>query len=324
MRKITYREALKEALREEMRRDPRVFLLGEDIAQFGGSYKVTQGLLDEFGPERVRNTPISEAAIVGAAVGAALTGMRPVAELMYVDFSGIAMDQIANQAAKNRYMFGGKALVPMVLRTQGGAGRSSAAQHAQSLEAWFIHIPGLKVVMPATPYDAKGLLKTAIRDDNPVIFIEHKLLYPETGEVPEEEYLVPLGVAEVKRAGEDVTVVAHSRMVHLALRAADRLAAEGISCEVVDPRTLDPLDTSTILRSVEKTSRLVILQEAVAQCSFASEVAALVAEEALDCLDAPIRRVTALDTPMPFSPKLERFVLPSEERLIAAVREVCA
>jgi pyruvate/2-oxoglutarate/acetoin dehydrogenase E1 component len=324
MRKITYREALKEALREEMRRDPRVFLLGEDIAQFGGSYKVTQGLLDEFGPERVRNTPISEAAIVGAAVGAALTGMRPVAELMYVDFSGIAMDQIANQAAKNRYMFGGKALVPMVLRTQGGAGRSSAAQHAQSLEAWFIHIPGLKVVMPATPYDAKGLLKTAIRDDNPVIFIEHKLLYPETGEVPEEEYLVPLGVAEVKRAGEDVTVVAHSRMVHLALRAADRLAAEGISCEVVDPRTLDPLDTSTILRSVEKTGRLVILQEAVAQCSFASEVAALVAEEALDCLDAPIRRVTALDTPMPFSPKLERFVLPSEERLIAAVREVCA
>ncbi|MGH7362456.1 MAG: alpha-ketoacid dehydrogenase subunit beta [Candidatus Methylomirabilales bacterium] len=324
MRKITYREALKEALREEMRRDPRVFLLGEDIAQFGGSYKVTQGLLDEFGPERVRNTPISEAAIVGAAVGAALTGMRPVAELMYVDFSGIAMDQIANQAAKNRYMFGGKALVPMVLRTQGGAGRSSAAQHAQSLEAWFIHIPGLKVVMPATPYDAKGLLKTAIRDDNPVIFIEHKLLYPETGEVPEEEYLVPLGVAEVKRAGEDVTVVAHSRMVHLALRAADRLAAEGISCEVVDPRTLDPLDTSTILRSVEKTSRLVILQEAAAQCSFASEVAALVAEEALDCLDAPIRRVTALDTPMPFSPKLERFVLPSEERLMAAVREVCA
>ncbi len=324
MRKITYREALKEALREEMRRDPRVFLLGEDIAQFGGSYKVTQGLLDEFGPERVRNTPISEAAIVGAAVGAALTGMRPVAELMYVDFSGIAMDQIANQAAKNRYMFGGKALVPMVLRTQGGAGRSSAAQHAQSLEAWFIHIPGLKVVMPATPYDAKGLLKTAIRDDNPVVFIEHKLLYPETGEVPEEEYLVPLGVADVKRAGEDVTVVAHSRMVHLALRAADRLAADGISCEVVDPRTLDPLDSATILRSVEKTSRLVILQEAVAQCSFASEVAALVAEEALDYLDAPIRRVTALDTPMPFSPKLERFVLPSEERLIAAVREVCA
>ncbi len=324
MRKITYREALKEALREEMRRDPRVFLLGEDIAQFGGSYKVTQGLLDEFGPERVRNTPISEAAIVGAAVGAALTGMRPVAELMYVDFSGIAMDQIANQAAKNRYMFGGKAKVPMVLRTQGGTGRSSAAQHAQSLEAWFIHIPGLKVVMPATPYDAKGLLKTAIRDDNPVVFIEHKLLYPETGEVPEEEYLVPLGVADVKRAGEDVTVVAHSRMVHLALRAADRLVADGISCEVVDPRTLDPLDSAAILRSVEKTSRLVILQEAVAQCSFASEVAALVAEEALDCLDAPIRRVTALDTPMPFSPRLERFVVPSEERLIAAVREVCA
>lgn len=324
MRKITYREALREALREEMRRDPRVFLLGEDIAQFGGSYKVTQGLLDEFGPERVRNTPISEAAIVGAAVGAALTGMRPVAELMYVDFSGIAMDQIANQAAKNRYMFGGKARVPMVLRTQGGAGRSSAAQHAQSLEAWFIHIPGLKVVMPATPYDAKGLLKTAIRDDNPVIFIEHKLLYPETGEVPEEEYLVPLGVADVKRAGEDVTVVAHSRMVHLALRAADRLAAEGISCEVVDPRTLDPLDTATILRSVEKTSRLVIVQEAVAQCSFASEVAAVVAEEALDSLDAPIRRVTALDTPMPFAPSLERFVVPSEERVVAAVREVCA
>lgn len=324
MRKITYREALREALREEMRRDPRVFLLGEDIAQFGGSYKVTQGLLDEFGPERVRNTPISEAAIVGAAVGAALTGMRPVAELMYVDFSGIAMDQIANQAAKNRYMFGGKARVPMVLRTQGGTGRSSAAQHAQSLEAWFIHIPGLKVVMPATPADAKGLLKSAIRDDNPVIFIEHKLLYPEVGEVPEGESLVPLGVADVKRPGQDVTVVAHSRMVLLSLRVADRLAAEGISCEVVDPRTLDPLDTATILRSVEKTSRLVIVQEAVAQCSFASEVAALVAEEALDCLDAPIRRVTALDTPMPFAPKLEQFVIPSEERVAAAVRGVCA
>lgn len=322
MRKLTYREALREALREEMRRDPAVFLLGEDIAEFGGSYKVTEGLLAEFGPERVRNTPISEVAIVGAALGAALMGMRPVAEIMYVDFMSIAMDQIVNQAAKVKYMFGGKARVPLVIRTQGGAGRSSGAQHAQSLEAWFVHVPGLKVAMPSTPADAKGLLKSAIRDDNAVIFIEHKLLYAVSGEVPEGEHLVPLGVAEVKRPGRDVTVVATSRMVHVALAAADRLASEGVEVEVVDPRTLAPLDEATILASVRKTHRLVVAQEAAPRCSVASEIAAVVAEQALDDLDAPIVRVTALPAPIPFAPVLEQHVIPGEERLLAAIRSV--
>lgn len=321
-RRMTYREAVREALREEMRRDGRVFLLGEDIAEFGGSYKVTEGLLAEFGRDRVRNTPISEGAIVGAALGAALLGMRPVAEIMYIDFIGLAMDQIANQAAKVKYMFGGKARVPLVVRTQGGGGRSSGAQHAQSLEAWFVHVPGLKVVMPSTPRDAKGLLKSAIRDDNPVIFIEHKLLYPTEGEVPEEEYVVPLGSAEVKRPGRDVTLVATSRLVLTALAAADRLAAEGVEAEVVDPRTLVPLDEETILASVRKTNRLVVVQEAMPRCSFASEVAALVSERAFDDLDAPVARVTALPTPIPFAPVLEQHVLPGEDRVMAAVREL--
>jgi pyruvate/2-oxoglutarate/acetoin dehydrogenase E1 component len=320
MRKITYREAVREALREEMLRDENVFLLGEDIAEFGGSYKVTEGLLAEFGPERIRNTPISEAAIVGAALGSALMGMRPVAEIMYMDFMGIAMDQLVNQAAKVKYMFGGKARVPLVIRTQGGAGRSSGAQHAQSLEAWFVHVPGLKVVMPSTPHDAKGLLKSAIRDDNAVIFIEHKLLYAVQGEVPEGDYVVPLGVADVKRQGREVTIVATSRMVHVALAAADRLSTEGIEAEVVDPRTLAPLDEATIVASVRKTNRLVICQEAAPRCSFASEVAAVVTEQAFDDLDAPITRVTALPAPIPFAPVLEQHVIPGEERLIAAVR----
>jgi len=320
MRKITYREAVREALREEMLRDENVFLLGEDIAEFGGSYKVTEGLLAEFGPERIRNTPISEAAIVGAALGSALMGMRPVAEIMYMDFMGIAMDQLVNQAAKVKYMFGGKARVPLVIRTQGGAGRSSGAQHAQSLEAWFVHVPGLKVVMPSTPHDAKGLLKSAIRDDNAVIFIEHKLLYAVQGEVPEGDYVLPLGVADVKRQGREVTIVATSRMVHVALAAADRLSTEGIEAEVVDPRTLSPLDEETIVASVRKTNRLVICQEAAPRCSFASEVAAVVTEQAFDDLDAPITRVTALPAPIPFAPVLEQHVIPGEERLIAAVR----
>lgn len=322
MREITYREAIREALREEMRRDPSVFLLGEDIAEFGGSYKVTQGLLDEFGPERVRNTPISEAAIVGAALGAALVGMRPVAEIMYVDFMGIAMDQIVNQMAKIRYMFGGKARVPTVIRTQQGTGRSSAAQHAQSLEAWFVHVPGLKVVQPSTPYDAKGLMKASIRDDNPVIFLEHKLLYAEKGPVPEEEYIVPLGKADVKRPGKDVTVVATSRMVLRALNAAKDLEQEGIDVEVIDPRTLAPLDEDTILESVKKTGKLVVVHEAVRRCGFGAEIAATVAEKAFDYLDAPIKRVTALDTPMPFNPKLEAFVIPDEDKIKRAVREL--
>jgi pyruvate/2-oxoglutarate/acetoin dehydrogenase E1 component len=322
MRKITYREGVVEALREEMRRDERVYCLGEDIAEFGGSYKTTQGLLQEFGKERVRNTPISEAAIVGAALGSALLGMRPVAELMYIDFSGIAMDQIVNQTAKVKYMFGGKAKVPVVIRTQGGTGRSSAAQHAQSLEAWFVHVPGLKVVQPSTAYDVKGLLKAAIRDDNPVFFIEHKLLYTTTSEIPEEDYIIPLGKADVKRQGSDVTIVATARMVHFSLAAADRLAAEGIECEVVDPRTLSPLDEETILASVGKTNKLVVVCEATPQCSFASEVAAVVAEKGFDLLDAPIQRVTSMHTPTPFAPKLEKFVTPSEDKIIAAVKKV--
>lgn len=322
MREISYRQALQEALREEMQRDESVFLLGEDIAEFGGSYKVTAGLLAEFGPERVRNTPISEAAIVGAALGSALVGMRPVAELMYIDFCAIAMDQIVNQVAKVRYMFGGKAKASLVIRTQGGAGRSSAAQHAQSLEAWFVHIPGLRVVQPSTPYDAKGLLKTAIRDDNPVIFIEHKLLYPVQGPVPEEEYLIPLGQADIKRAGTDVTVVATSRMVQRALAAAEKLALEGIDVEVIDPRTLNPLDEETLLTSVRKTQRLVIVHEAYERGGIGAELAALVASKALDSLDAPIERVASLNTPMPFSPKLEDYVVPSEERIIAGIRRV--
>ena len=320
-RTLTYREALRTALREEMRRDERVFLLGEDIAEFGGSYKVTEGLLAEFGPRRVRNTPISEAAIVGAGLGAALMGLRPVAELMYVDFTGIAMDQIVNQAAKVKYMFGGKARVPLVLRTQGGGGRSSGAQHAQSLEAWFVHVPGLKVVMPSTPRDARGLLTSAIRDDNPVVFIEHKLLYPVEGEVPEAPEAIPLGVADVKRAGRDLTVIATSRMVHVALVAAERLAAEdGVEVEVVDPRTLAPLDEETLLASVRKTHRCVVVQEAAPRCSVGSEFAAVIGERAFDDLDAPVARVSARPAPIPFAPALEQHVLPGEERVVAAIR----
>ncbi|MGH8056355.1 MAG: alpha-ketoacid dehydrogenase subunit beta, partial [Candidatus Entotheonellia bacterium] len=299
-----------------------VFLLGEDIAEFGGSYQVTAGLLQEFGPERVRNTPISEAAIVGAALGAALVGMRPVAELMYVDFSAIAMDQIVNQVAKVRYMFGGKAKASLVIRTQGGAGRSSAAQHAQSLEAWFVHIPGIRVVQPSTPYDAKGLLKSAIRDDNPVLFLEHKLLYLVQGAVPEEEYLIPLGKADIKRPGNDVTVFATSRMVQRTLGAAEKLASEGIDVEVIDPRTLNPLDEDTLLASVRKTQRLVIVHEAYERGGIGAEIAALVASKAIDSLDAPIERVAGLNTPMPFSPKLEDYVVPNEARIMAGIKRV--
>ncbi|MEK6709129.1 MAG: alpha-ketoacid dehydrogenase subunit beta [Nitrospinota bacterium] len=320
VREILYREAIIEAMAEEMARDKDVFLLGEDIAQFGGSYKTTVGLLERFGPERVRNTPISEQGIVGAALGAALMGLRPVAELMYIDFSAVAMDQIVNQVAKVRYMFGGKARTALVIRTQGGAGRSSAAQHAQSLEAWFVHVPGLKVVMPSSPRDAKGLLKSAIRDDDPVFFIEHKLLYLQKGPVPEEDYTIPLGVAEVKREGRDATIVATSSMVPKSLQAAEELAKEGVSCEVVDPRTLFPLDKETILASVRKTGRLLITHEAVERCGWGAEVAALAAREAFDYLDAPIVRVCAKNTPVPFAPKLESHVIPDKNDVIAGVR----
>lgn len=322
MREITYREALKEGLKEEMRRDERVFLLGEDIAEFGGTYKITQGFLEEFGSARVRNTPISEGAIVGAALGAALLGMRPVAELMYIDFSTIAMDQIANQVAKVRYMFGGKAKPSLVIRTQGGAGRSSAAQHAQSLEAWFTHVPGLKIVMPSTPYDVKGLIKSSIRDDDPIFFIEHKLLYNEKGPVPEEEYLIPIGKADIKREGKDVTIVATSRMVLRALKAAGVLAQDGIEAEVLDPRTLVPLDKETILQSVKKTNKLVIVHEACKRSGYGAEIAAMVCEEAFYDLDAPIKRIAAYNTPVPFAPKLENYVIPDEKAIIKGVREL--
>lgn len=320
MREILYREAIIEAMDEEMARDDSVFLLGEDIAEFGGSYKTTVGLLEKYGDERVRNTPISEQGIIGSALGAALVGMRPVAELMYIDFSAVAMDQIVNQVAKVRYMFGGKANTSLVIRTQGGAGRSSAAQHAQSLEAWFVHVPGLKVVMPSSARDAKGLLKAAIRDDDPVFFIEHKLLYLERGAVPEEEEVIPIGVAEVKREGNDLTIVATSSMVGKSLVAAEELEKEGVNCEVIDPRTLFPLDVEAILASIRKTGRLLITHEAVQRCGWGAEIAALAAKKAFDYLDAPIERVCAKETPVPFSPKLESYVIPDKDDVIAGVR----
>jgi len=323
VRKISYREALREALREEMRRDSTVFLLGEDIGRYwGGAFKVTEGLAAEFGDERVRDTPISESAIIGTGVGAAITGMRPVAEIMFGDLTALAMDQIANQAAKIRYMFGGQASCPLVIRTPFGAGVNIASHHSQSLEAWFMHVPGLYVAVPSTPYDAKGLLKTAIRGDNPVFFCEHKLLYPIDGEVPEEEYMVPFGAADVKRKGSDVTVVATLYMVHKALNAAEVLEKEGINVEVIDPRTLAPLDKKTIVSSVKKTGRIVVVSEDCKTAGVSAEIAAVVAEEAVDYLDAPIRRVAGQDTPIPFSPPLEQYVIPDEKKIIEAVKEI--
>lgn len=322
MRKLTFAQALNEALRQEMRRDPTIYVAGEDVGKYGGIFGVTAGLLEEFGEERVRDTPITESAIIGSAVGAAAAGLRPVVEIMFIDFIGVALDQLFNQAAKMKYMFGGKARLPIVVRTTCGAGMCAAAQHSQSLEAWFMHIPGLKVVAPSTPYDAKGLLISSIRDDNPVFFIEHKMLYGLEGDVPEEPYTIPLGVADVKREGKDVTVVATMAMVHKALEAADELAKEGIEVEVVDPRTLSPLDKETIINSVKKTHHLVIVHEAVKQAGPGAEIAAMVAEEAFDYLDAPIKRVAAPFTPVPFSPVLESAYIPSKENIISAVKEV--
>ncbi|MCW4055360.1 MAG: alpha-ketoacid dehydrogenase subunit beta [Candidatus Bathyarchaeota archaeon] len=323
MREVTYRDALHEALREEMLRDETVFLLGEDIGRYWhGAFKVTKGLAEDFGEERVRDTPISESAIIGVATGAAITGMRPVAEIMFGDLSALAMDQIANQAAKLRYMFGGQAKVPLVIRMPFGAGVNIAAHHSQSLEAWFMHVPGLKIAIPSTPYDAKGLLKTAIRDDNPVMFFEHKLLYPTEGPVPKEEYTIPFGVADVKRKGEDVTIVATLYMVHQALAAAEELDKQGIEAEVIDPRTLAPLDKQAVVNSVKKTGRIVIVTEDCKTAGVSAEIAAVVAEEALDYLDAPIKRVVEPDTPIPFSPPLEQFVIPNEKSIIKAVKEI--
>jgi pyruvate/2-oxoglutarate/acetoin dehydrogenase E1 component len=322
MREITYREAVREAMREEMKRDETVFQLGEDIAKFGGAYKVTLGLSDEFGTKRMLNTPLAEAGIVGAAIGAAIAGLRPIAEIMYIDFSTISSDMIINFAAKYRFMTGGKVKLPLVIRTQGGGGVSAGPQHSQSLEAWYAHIPGLIVVMPSTPHDAKGLLKSSIRDDNPVVFIEHKGLYGSKGPVPEEEYLVPLGKAEVKREGKDVTVVAISRSVLHALEAAEILKKTGIDIEVIDPRTIKPIDEETILHSVEKTGRLMIVHEACKTGGIGAEIAAIVAEKGIDFLDAPIRRVAALDTPIPFGLRLESFVLPNVEDIVACAKEL--
>jgi 2-oxoisovalerate dehydrogenase E1 component len=322
MREISYAQALQEAMREEMLRDERVFIFGEDVGLYGGAYGATRGLWEEFGESRVIDTPISEATIGGAAVGAAMAGMRPVAEIMYVDFTPLAMDQIANQGAKNRYMFGGKTSVPMVIRTEGGAGRAIAAHHSQSLEALWTHFPGIYVVMPATPYDAKGLLKAAIRDDNPIMFIEHKMLYKEKGPVPEDEYVIPLGVADVKREGKDVTLVTYSRMVLRALEAAEMLAQEGIEVEVIDLRSLKPLDIETVIASVRKTGRLVGVTEGYENTSFINEVMAQVNELAFDWLDAPMVRVAAANVPVPRAEVLEDLAIPNVGRIVEACRKV--
>ncbi len=319
----TYRDALKEGLREEMLRDERVFLMGEDIGRnWGGAFKVTKGLAEEFGDDRVRDTPISENAIAGAALGAAITGMIPVAEIMFGDLITLAMDQVCNQAAKMRYMFGGQTSVPLVLRSVFGGGKNLASHHSQSLEAWFMHTPGLKIAVPSFAYDVKGLIKTAIRDPDPVMFFEHKLVYDRKEEVPDEEYLIPFGKARVHREGDDVTIWGTFLMVHKAIEAADELAKQGISAEVIDPRTLVPLDKKTLIDSVKKTGRLVLVTEETKTGATTAEIAAIVQEEAFDWLDAPIKRVNAPDTPVPFSPPLEQAFIPNKDRIISAVREI--
>ena len=322
MPELTYADALREALREEMLRDPRVVLIGEEIGVFEGVYKVTRGLLKEFGPERVRDTPISEAAIAGAAVGAALGGLKPVAEIMYMDFVTICLDQIATNAAKMHFMSGGKLKVPFVLRTQYSLGRVHGAQHSQFFPSIFFQVPGLKVVLPSTPYDAKGLLKAAIREDNPVVFIESGMLYRIKGPVPEGEYVVPLGQCDVKKTGSDITIVAVSRTVTEALAAAMKLEEEGITADVIDPRTIQPLDLATILESVRKTGRLIIASDDVKCGGIGSEIAAQVVEEAFDSLDAPILRVASPDMPIPFSPTLEQAYMPNAQKIIEAAKKL--
>jgi pyruvate dehydrogenase E1 component beta subunit len=322
MREITYAEAVREAMCEEMRRDENVFFMGEDIGAYNGAFGVSEGMIEEFGAARVRETPISETAFVGAGVGAALMGMRPIVELMFSDFISVCLDQIINQAAKLRFMFGGTVSVPMVLRAAAGGGTGAAAQHSQSLESLYTNVPGLKVVAPSTPYDAKGLLKSAIRDDNPVIFLEQKKLYRIKGETPEEEYTVPLGLADVKREGGDVTLISYGRTVQMCLDAADNLVSEGVNAEVLDIRSLVPLDTSSIVKSVMKTGRAVIVHEAVEFSGFGAEIAARIAgSEAFFGLKAPIKRVGAYYCPIPFSPELETSVFPTTERIEAAIRE---
>lgn len=322
IRKLTYLEAVREALQQQMRQNKKVFLLGEDIGIYGGAFGVTKGLLQEFGKERVRDTPISELGITGVAVGSALTGMRPVVDIQFSDFLSLALDQIVNQAAKIRYMYGGKGKVPLVIRTPSGSGTGAAAQHSQSLEAWLTHIPGLKVVQPATAYDAKGLLKSAIDDENPIIFYEHKLLYKTKAQVPEQPYSIPLGEADVKRKGSDITVVATAIMVHRALEAASILEKEGIDIEVVDPRTLVPLDEDCILQSVQKTGRLLVVHEAVKRSGYGAEIASIVAEKGFSYLKAPIRRLGGHAVPIPNNKKLERAAVPQTEDIVQTVKEL--
>src|ERR1700747_2639286 len=324
MPELTYREAVRDALSQAMRADDDVFIMGEDIAEMGGSMGVTAGMVDEFGPERVRNSPISEMAIAGAGIEAAVQGMRPVAEIMYEDFLTLATEQIVNQAAKHRYMSGGQLTVPVVFRTQGGAGWSPGAQHAQQLEAWFVHIPGLKVVFASTPEDVRGLLWSSIYDDNPVVFFEHRTLYGIKGDVPEKIEPIPIGKARVHREGEDVTVVATGRLVHEALQAAEEAETQGVSVEVVAPRTLQPLDEETIVASVKKTNRAVVAHQAVTRMGFGAEVAAVVQHQAFDWLDAPVERVGAKFAPLPFAPVMEEYVVPHSADVLAAIKRTVA
>lgn len=324
MRELTYAQAINEALMQNLERDERVFLMGEDIGKYGGIFQATAGLLDRFGSGRVIDTPISESGFVGAAIGAALTGMRPVVEIMFIDFTTVAMDMIVNQMAKIHYMFGGRGKIPLVLRTNIGAGRGAAAQHSQSFHAFFVHIPGLKVITPSTPYDAKGLMNTAIQDEDPVLFIEHKKLYAIKGEVPEEYYTLPFGKAELKKEGKDITIVATHAMVSRSLSVAEEFAKEEIDIEVVDPRTLRPLDKDSILRSVKKTGRLIVADEGPVTCGVSAEISATVAEEAVEYLQAPILRVGSPDTPVPFSPPLEKIYIPDEEDVREAVQRMKA
>jgi pyruvate/2-oxoglutarate/acetoin dehydrogenase E1 component len=320
LKTLTYAQALNEAILEEMERDSSVFCLGEDIGLLGGAFQVTRGLMDIYGQQRVRNTPISEQAIAGIATGAAMKGLRPIAEFMYIDFMGLAIDQIVNQAAKARYMSGGKIKVPLVFRTQGGSGRGNAAQHSQSLEAWYYHIPGLKVIMPSNPHDAKGLLKSAIRDDNPVIFIEHKLLYSTKGDLPEMEYTIPIGTSDIKRTGKDLTLIAASRMVSIAILAAERLKND-YDIEVIDLRTLVPLDMQAILKSVKKTGRVILIQEAIRRGGVASDISSNIIEKAFDFLEGPIKIIAGRNTVIPYSQILESIAVPGVEEVEKGIKD---
>jgi len=322
MRQIMYIEAIREALREELNRDKDVFLLGEDIGEYGGAFGVTRDLFSEFGPERIRNTPMSESAITGIAAGAAINGLRPVAELMFMDFITLAMDQILNHMSKFRYMYNGQVKVPVTIRTPAGAGRGYGPTHSQSLEAWLMNVPGIKIAAPSTPYDAKGLLKSAIRDDNPVVFIENKLLYAKSGEVPEKDYTLEFGKAAIRREGTDITLIAHSGMNALAMEAAIEPEKEGISAEVIDPRTLKPLDIKTITNSIKKTHKAVIIEEGCKLCGIGAEIASQIIENAFGHLDAPVRRIAAADVPIACCPSLERAAIPSRESIIKAVKEI--